>query len=310
MLTAFSASLVLGLAAIAARYYTDGLRVAVIAPEGVVDPASEFLGTSVLSPSEDLRFYDVVLLPMQGALSPLWSASLSRAMLSGSQVRHVAEYLEEARGQTSIDYFHLDHVSERSGAGYTIGKRFIDLALILFFSPVIALLLAVGIFAVILTMGRPVFFTQPRVGLGGRPFSIYKLRTMRAATAVDIPTATQSSDGRITLVGRFLRRYRVDELPQAWNVVCGEMSLIGPRPEWTLLAEKYVADLPAYPYRHLVRPGITGWAQVRAGYAANLDETRVKLSYDLYYVKNLSLALDLQIMLRTLWTLLMGSGAR
>ena len=122
--------------------------------------------------------------------------------------------------------------------------------------------------------------------------------------------ATSHGDARITKFGAFLRRFRVDELPQLWNVLIGDMSLIGPRPEQPGLTRDYIGQMPAFAYRHLVRPGITGWAQVRAGYAANLEETRIKLSYDLFYVKNFSLALDLHVIIRTFWTIASGSGVR
>jgi lipopolysaccharide/colanic/teichoic acid biosynthesis glycosyltransferase len=114
----------------------------------------------------------------------------------------------------------------------------------------------------------------------------------------------------VTPLGRILRRFRIDELPQLANVLRGEMSVIGPRPEWEPLAEAFERQEPKYAVRRLVRPGITGWAQVRAGPAADLAETRVKLAYDLFYLKNMSFALDLQILWRTGWTLLVGGGAR
>lgn len=115
---------------------------------------------------------------------------------------------------------------------------------------------------------------------------------------------------RITRLGHFLRRYRIDELPQLWNVALGDMSIVGPRPEWHVLSTQYESEFQAFQYRHLVRPGITGWAQVRGGYASDLAETRVKVGYDLFYIKNFSFALDLQILVRTVWTLVSGSGAR
>jgi lipopolysaccharide/colanic/teichoic acid biosynthesis glycosyltransferase len=157
-------------------------------------------------------------------------------------------------------------------------------------------------------MGTPVLFTQKRVGYAGKVFTIYKLRTMtRAPREAD---ATAVGDMRVTGFGRFLRRFRIDELPQLWNVLKGEMSLIGPRPEQPELARAYVSQMPAFAFRHLVRPGITGWAQIRAGYAANLAETREKLSFDLYYLKNASVTLDLEIAARTAFTLLSGRGVR
>ena len=139
---------------------------------------------------------------------------------------------------------------------------------------------------------------------------MYKLRTMRAPRPEDGEIATNKNDVRITYFGALLRRFRIDELPQLWNILIGDMSLIGPRPEQPGLTKQYIDAMPAFAYRHLVRPGITGWAQVRAGYAANLEETRVKLAYDLFYVKNFSLILDLQIILRTFWTIVSGSGVR
>jgi lipopolysaccharide/colanic/teichoic acid biosynthesis glycosyltransferase len=158
-------------------------------------------------------------------------------------------------------------------------------------------------------MGRPVFFRQARVGLGGRPFMILKLRTMRPCDS-DGQIATAIGDRRITPVGRWLRRLHIDELPQLWNVLVGEMSLIGPRPEQPALAEAYAREDPAFASRALMRPGITGWAQVRAGYAADLAETRVKLAHDLYYLKNCSFGLDVEICARTVWALLGGAGTR
>ncbi len=184
-----------------------------------------------------------------------------------------------------------------------------DLMIVVALLPVALPILAAGALAVLISMGRPVLFVQPRTGQGGKVFSIYKLRTMQASAETHGAT-TVKGDLRITPVGGFLRRFRIDELPQLLNVLKGDMSIIGPRPEWTLLSEKYSRDLPVYVYRHLVRPGITGWAQVRGGYASDLAETRTKVGYDLFYIKNLSFSLDVQILLRTVWTLLSGGGAR
>jgi lipopolysaccharide/colanic/teichoic acid biosynthesis glycosyltransferase len=189
------------------------------------------------------------------------------------------------------------------------GKRLFDLILCLALAPFALPFVAVAGGLVLATMGRPVFFRQARVGLGGRPFMIVKLRTMRLSeTGGQIATAV--GDPRVTPVGRWLRRSHIDELPQLWNVLLGEMSLIGPRPEQPALAEAYAREVPAFAWRALMRPGITGWAQVRAGYAADLDETRIKLAYDLYYLKNSSLGLDLEICARTLWAVVSGAKAR
>jgi lipopolysaccharide/colanic/teichoic acid biosynthesis glycosyltransferase len=127
---------------------------------------------------------------------------------------------------------------------------------------------------------------------------------------VDVGVATIRNDTRITPLGKWLRRFRIDELPQLWNVLKGDMSIVGPRPEQRSLSDDYTRAIPAFAYRSMVRPGITGWAQVRAGYAADLAETRIKLGYDLFYLKYFSFSLDVQILLRTIWILLSGRGVR
>ena len=169
-----------------------------------------------------------------------------------------------------------------------------SLAATLILAPAIALIAA----AVAVSMGWPVLFVQPRVGEGGRVFNMYKFRTMRLNHEANI-IATSEGDTRVTPLGRLLRRTRLDELPQLWNILAGDMTLIGPRPEQPALVARYTQFIPNYDLRHLMKPGLTGWAQVRFGYAADVAETRSKLAYDLYYIENKSLALDLQILART-----------
>ena len=234
---------------------------------------------------------------------------MSRALLAGKPVRHAAEFLEEMRGVVSIDHFDLDHLPRTGLSGYSAPKRVFDIACVLLAAPFALPLLLLGMLGVGSTMGLPIFFVQERVGLGGRPFRMLKLRTMRPGAGPS-GVATLRGDPRITPLGAWLRRFRIDELPQLWNVLIGEMSLIGPRPEQPALAERYIREAPAFAFRELVRPGITGWAQVRAPYAADLAETRVKLGYDLFYLKAFSFGLDVQILFRTVWTLISGGGAR
>jgi lipopolysaccharide/colanic/teichoic acid biosynthesis glycosyltransferase len=214
------------------------------------------------------------------------------------------------QGAVDIEGFVPDRLPMGRRAAYRAGKRLFDVlastALVPLALPII-LLAGAGIIA---TMGRPVFFTQPRVGREGRVFRIVKLRTMRPGPreGAGVATATARDDNRITALGRWLRRHHIDELPQLWNVLAGDMSLVGPRPEQPKLAETYIRQLPAFAHRQLVRPGVTGWAQVRAGYAADLAETRVKLQYDLFYLENASFLLDLRILARTAWRLATGGG--
>jgi exopolysaccharide biosynthesis polyprenyl glycosylphosphotransferase len=186
-------------------------------------------------------------------------------------------------------------------------KRVSDIALatlgLLFAAP----LIAVGGLAVWLNDRGPVFFFQTRIGKNHEPFRLVKLRTMRV-DPVDGDLYTQPGDSRITRVGRFLRSSRLDELPQMWNVLRGDMSLIGPRAEWDRLVEKYEHEIPCYHFRHLVKPGITGWAQVNYPYGANLEDTIRKLEYDLYYIRHFSFVLDATIVLKTIHIMLFGKG--
>lgn len=152
----------------------------------------------------------------------------------------------------------------------------------------------------------PVFFTQSRIGKNRRPFKVAKLRTMRTGGSSD--PYTRSGDSRITRVGGFLRNSRLDELPQLWNVLKGDMSLIGPRAEWDQLVARYEKEIPCYHFRHLVKPGITGWAQVNYPYGENLEDTIRKLEYDLYYIRHFSFTLDAAIILKTVHIMLFGKG--
>ncbi len=154
----------------------------------------------------------------------------------------------------------------------------------------------------------PVFFTQKRIGRFEEPFLLYKFRTMTVRSEADTQLYTATGDSRITRVGYFLRLMRLDELPQLWNVIKGEMSIIGPRAEWIKLVEQYEHQIPFYHLRHLVKPGITGWAQVNYGYGASVDDTLEKLEYDLYYIKHYSPHMDASIVLKTIFTMLSASG--
>jgi exopolysaccharide biosynthesis polyprenyl glycosylphosphotransferase len=165
--------------------------------------------------------------------------------------------------------------------------------------------------AIYLESGGPVLYRQERVGRGGRVFTLFKLRSMWSnAERIGQPKWALTNDARITRVGRFLRRYRLDELPQIFNVFKGEMSFVGPRPERPAFVDQLVKQIPYYALRHGVKPGITGWAQVRYAYGASVDDAVEKLQYDLYYVKNHSLFMDLMILLATVEVVLWGKGAR
>ena len=288
----------------------DGPTVAIVTVPGLVPPAIGLKRSErVTDPHTDLRRFDLILIPSAGAFPSEWAASLSRAMLAGKPVRHVAEYLEEYQGQVSVEHFDIDDLPRGGLTSYRTGKRVLDFLVVIAVLPIVLPILLIAAIAVRLSMGPGVLFYQDRVGLGGAPFRMVKLRTMlptSQATAV----VTSQADARVTPLGGWLRRMRIDELPQLWHILTGEMSLIGPRPEWTLLADDYERLVPAYAFRQIVRPGLTGWAQVNSGYAGNVEEMRTKLGFDLYYLKNFSFALDLQILVRTAGVILSGFGAR
>ena len=186
-------------------------------------------------------------------------------------------------------------------------KRLMDIAFALIGLVLASPLLLLGGLAVWLEDRGPVFFSQNRVGKNHSPFRIHKLRTMRPSNATG-DLYTQPGDVRVTRVGRFLRATRIDEFPQLWNVLIGDMSLIGPRAEWDLLVTNYEREIPCYHFRHLVKPGITGWAQVNYPYGANLEDTLRKLEYDLYYIRHFSFTLDASIILKTIHIMLFGKG--
>jgi sugar transferase (PEP-CTERM system associated) len=191
-----------------------------------------------------------------------------------------------------------------------IAKRIIDVIVsfigLLLLWPVM-LIAAIAIYA---ESGGPIFFTQERTGMKGRPFLMFKFRSMRQNAEENGPKWAKHQDDRVTRVGRFIRHYRIDEIPQLWNVLRGEMSLIGPRPERPYFCQLLAEKIPFFSLRHSVRPGITGWAQVRYEYGSSIEEAQTKLEYDIFYVKHLSLMLDLAIVFETIKVMLQGRGSK
>jgi len=192
---------------------------------------------------------------------------------------------------------------------YEMVKRCLDVVVVVATLPLTVLVGVVVALMIKLESPGPIIYTQTRTGQGGRPFTIYKFRSMRFDRDESAQFA-HVADPRITRVGRVIRKLRIDELPQFFNVLKGDMSLIGPRPEQAGFVAEYEEKIPFYSYRHIVKPGITGWAQVRHGYTASADETQVKIEHDFYYIKHYSLSLDLIIMLLTLRIMVSGFGAR
>ena len=189
------------------------------------------------------------------------------------------------------------------------GQRVLDLLVAVPGLILGALMSIVIIPAIIIDSGFPVLFRQPRTGLGGRTFTMHKFRTMKSRKGAEAGFADDDAH-LITPIGAILRKFRLDEIPQLWDVLRGEMSIVGPRPEQPEFAAEYEEQIPFYAYRHRLRPGITGWAQINYRYAAGIEDTRKKLEYDLYYLKNRDALLDIQIILKTAETMLGMRGAK
>ena len=221
---------------------------------------------------------------------------------------------EEESGRLSID--HLKPSALIFSTGFRrrlltmLLKRALDVVVAIV--GMLALLPLVLLLSVLIKVDSagPVFYRQMRVGLRGRPYMIWKFRSMRQDAEQSGARWASSEDPRISRVGRWIRKWRLDELPQLINVLKGEMSLVGPRPERPVFVQELRNTIPYYDLRHTVRPGITGWAQTRFRYGASIEDSHVKLQYDLFYVKNLSLALDFRIVVHTGKVMFMGEGAR
>jgi sugar transferase (PEP-CTERM system associated) len=221
---------------------------------------------------------------------------------------------EEESGRLSID--HLKPSALIFSTGFRrrlitmLLKRFVDVLIAVL--GILVLLPFVVVLAILIKVDSsgPVFYRQMRVGLRGRPYMIWKFRSMRQDAEQSGARWASSEDPRVSRVGRWIRKWRLDELPQLINVMKGEMSLVGPRPERPVFVQELRNTIPYYDLRHTVRPGITGWAQTRFRYGASKEDSHVKLQYDLFYVKNLSLVLDLRIVIQTAKVMLMGEGAR
>lgn len=267
---------------------------------------------TLAKPNLEGRRFDAVVADLYAEdLPPEWERFLARCTLARVPVYHIKQVAESLTGRVQID-----HLSENEFGAllpspyYEFLKRLIDLGLVLFTLPLwLPLMLITGIIIKLESAG-PMFFIQERVGQGGKAFEVFKLRSMCKDSEKDGAQFASANDMRITRVGKFIRKTRLDEIPQFINVLKGEMSLIGPRPEQRVFVEQFEYEIPFYSYRHVVKPGITGWAQVVHGYAADAEDTQVKIEHDFYYIKHFSLWLDILIIFKTIRTIVTGFGAR
>jgi exopolysaccharide biosynthesis polyprenyl glycosylphosphotransferase len=272
----------------------------------VLDPSGS-------QPDRPLDMGTTLVVDLRAVLSDEMARFVSSSNLAGYPMRSLVSAYEEHTGRLAI--VHLLEgweltVPLSTSALYVQSKRVGDLFLVLLTAPLALVMGLVIALAIRLDSRGPVIFKQRRIGKEGEPFTLYKFRTMHVHHEDGTPRFARHGDHRLTRVGRMLRKVRLDELPQLWNVVRGDLSLVGPRPEQGPFVERFSDTIPFYTHRHLVRPGITGWAQVNFGYADNDADTIEKLSFDLYYVKHLSPWLDLEILGRSVWTVLSGYGAR
>ena len=293
---------------------------------GFIDPDPSRVGSPILNPGvvgtiEDIpsivrsRRVHRVVVSLADARGKLPMDKLLELRLDGVNFDHLASVYEEYTGKIAVENLRPSWLIFSGGfrktPALTASKRVLD---ILTASIGIALalpLMAIVAIAVKLTSPGPVLYHQRRVGQHGRIFNIHKFRSMQqdAERTTGPVWAAKHGDSRVTPVGSFLRRSRLDELPQLWNVLVGDMSFVGPRPERPEFVRDLTQEIPFYGQRHIVRPGITGWAQVRYTYGATKEDALQKLQFDLFYIKHLSVALDLYVMLETVKTVLLRRGA-
>lgn len=264
--------------------------------------------------AQDLSGLHAIAADLRADIPAEWDRTLADCALAGIPVYHTKHLVESLTGMVQ-----LEHLSENSFgtlapiSAFMTFKHIMDWILAVtvgvFFAPFMLML------AIVIALDSPggAIFRQTRIGYRGKPFTVFKFRTMVSApigrSALDA-AKTQTEDKRITRIGPFLRRSRIDELPQILNILKGEMSWIGPRPEAQVLSQWYEGEIPFYRYRHIVRPGLTGWAQVNQGHVAEMEDVRTKLNYDFYYIKTYSPWIDLLIVAKTIQTILTGFGAK
>jgi len=259
---------------------------------------------------------DEIIIAVQerrGGVLPL--RELLDCKLSGIQVLGLANYFERALGQIRLDSLRVGWLifggGFRQGWGRTVVKRLFDTVVASVLLCLALPVMVVTAFLIVMEDGFPIFYRQERVGLNGRLFNVIKFRSMRKDAEGDgKPRWATANDDRTTRVGRIIRKLRIDELPQLYSVLVGDMSLVGPRPERPFFVDQLTREIPFYAVRHSVKPGVTGWAQVSYHYGASVDDSIQKLQFDLYYVKNHTLFLDIVIVFETIGVVLTGRGAQ
>ncbi len=290
-------------------YPTDPLSPPSVARERVIE--AEPLAIVI----KRLRIHEIVVAvrDQRGGRVPM--TDLLACRLQGVPVTDLPAVFERVTGAVHLESLKASFLIYGRGFQQHWSRRLVKRAFDLLAATSLLLLAApimlVAALCIWLESGRPIVFRQERTGVNGRPFQLLKFRSMRPDAEKDgVPRWAATGDPRVTRFGRFMRRCRIDELPQIFNILKGEMSFVGPRPERPFFVSQLAQQVAFYGVRHAVKPGLTGWAQVRYSYGASVEDAVRKLEYDLYYVKNHSLLLDLVILLKTVRVVLLGEGAR
>jgi sugar transferase (PEP-CTERM system associated) len=232
----------------------------------------------------------------------------------GVKIEEATSWLEKMSGKIEVENLYPSWLvfsdGFRRGTTFVVVRRLLSFAISLIGLTLAAPLIPLVMLAIVLDSKGPILYKQARVGKGGRIFNVIKFRTMRQDAEASGPQWAGDNDPRVTRVGKFLRTSRLDEIPQLWCVLRGDMAFVGPRPERPEFIEWLEKEIPYYGVRHMVRPGITGWAQVKYKYGSTIDDAREKLQYDLFYIKNASIGLDLLIMFQTIKTVILRRGAQ
>lgn len=292
-------------------FYPSPTETDICVPGQLVLPTAQSLSDTAYS----LKVHEIIVAVHQrrGGILPL--RGLLDCKLSGVKVLDLASYFERALGQIRLDSLRVGWLifgeGFRQGLVRTFVKRTFDIV-----AASLLLLLALPLMIVTALLiawedGLPIFYRQERVGRGGRLFNVVKFRSMRQDAESDgTPRWATANDDRMTRIGRIIRKLRIDELPQLYSVLAGDMSLVGPRPERPYFVDQLTRDIPFYAVRHSIKPGVTGWAQVSYHYGASVDDSIQKLQFDLYYIKNHTLFLDIVILFETVGVVLTGKGAQ
>ena len=284
--------------------FGDGSRLSVL-------PRAQWVRIASPVSIDLMRATDGIVIDLSADLSREWQDFIVACATAGIPIYDSTRTRELMTGQ--VDLSHAGDIGIDAllpQRGYIKLKAVVDGAIALLTLPATLLILAAAAIAIKVDSRGPILFVQKRVGYRGHVFNCYKLRSMHVRAEQSGPSFTRDGDPRVTRVGRFIRKYRIDELPQVFNILKGEMSWIGPRPEAVALAKDYERNIPFYAFRHAVKPGISGWAAIRQGNVAEVEAATTKLQHDFFYIKNISAALDAFIAAKTVWIMLTGFGSR